>query len=137
MTDSALMMHQMAPAHLPSFIPGPDGSDGMFTNLSILVIVAVFVAGALYFKLHSLPEHMAAGVGRAQYQLVGILALVALFTHENIFWIAALILAVVQIPDIMTPLSSIAGSLRVISNEVVANQAPAAVPVDEEGRRND
>ena len=70
---------------------------------------------------------MAAGLGRAQYQLVGILALLALFTHENIFWVAALILAVVQIPDLQTPVRSIADSLDTIKRAVTAaEEAPSA-----------
>jgi hypothetical protein len=130
MTDSIVELHRMAPAHLPSFIPGPDGSDGMFGTMTILIVVAVFVLGTIYFKLHSLPEHLAAGLGRAHYQLVGILALLALFTHENMFWVAALILAVVQIPDVMTPVRSIADSLESMNRAVAAARTvPPSSPV--------
>lgn len=129
MTDTMVKLHQMAPEHLPSFIPGADGSDGMFGTISILIVVGIFFLGAVYFKLHSLPEHMAAGLGRAHYQLVGILALLALFTHENLFWVAALILAVVQIPDVLTPIRSIADSLDSINRTVIADkETPSAAP---------
>ncbi|WP_158967377.1 hypothetical protein [Chachezhania sediminis] len=83
----------------------------MLVTVAVLLVVGIFVAGALYLKLHSLPEHMAHGVNRTQYQLVAILALIALFTHENLFWVAALLLAAVQLPNLMYPLESIAASL--------------------------
>jgi len=39
------------------------------------------------------------------------LALLALFTHNNIFWVAALILALLKFPDVVTPLNDISSSL--------------------------
>lgn len=133
MTDATAGLHRMAPPHLPSFIPGADGSDGMFGTMSMLIVAGAFVAGTIYFKIHSLPEHLAAGLGRAHYQLVGILALLALFTHENIFWVAALILAVVQIPDVLTPVRSIADSLDSIKRSVTAaEEAPSTLPAASE-----
>lgn len=36
-------------------------------------------------------------------------------THNNIFWVAALVLAVVELPDFLTPLKSIAKSLATIA----------------------
>jgi hypothetical protein len=47
-----------------------------------------------------------------QLQIITVLGLLALFTHDNIFWIAALLLAVVRLPDFMTPIKSIAKSLE-------------------------
>lgn len=133
MTDATAGLHRMAPPHLPSFIPGADGSDGMFGTMSMLIVAGAFVAGTIYFKIHSLPEHLAAGLGRAHYQLVGILALLALFTHENIFWVAALILAVVQIPDVLTPVRSIADSLDSIKRTVAAaEEASSTLPAASE-----
>ncbi|MEL6206571.1 MAG: hypothetical protein AAFR47_14830 [Pseudomonadota bacterium] len=98
--------------HLPHFITEPGQSDFLFQFTAVSMIVVVLLIGALYFRLHALPEHMAHRSSRTQYQLVAILALVALFTHNNLFWIAALLLAAIQIPDFMTPLRSIAASLE-------------------------
>ena len=42
---------------------------------------------------------------------MAVLGLLALFTHNHIFWIAALLLAMVQFPDFSTPIYSIADSL--------------------------
>jgi hypothetical protein len=39
-----------------------------------------------------------------------LLCLVSLFTHMHIFWIIALVLAFIELPDFGTPLQRIAGS---------------------------
>ncbi len=59
-----------------------------------------------------------------QFQIVAVLALIALFTHNHAFWIAGLLLALIPLPDFTTPLSSIAGSLE----RIAASTAPATVP---------
>ena len=107
-------LHSMAPHHLPGFLPGPDGGDFLFALVVILVIALVLVVGSFYFSLHALPEKMAHKSNNTQLQLIGVLALLALFTHNNLFWVAALLLAAVRIPDFATPLNSIAQSLEVI-----------------------
>lgn len=104
-------MHPMAPEHLPYFIPTAAGDDGMFTTVIIFVVAGAFLAGTIYLRLHALPEQMAHGANRTQLQLVAILALLALFTHEALFWIAALLLAAAQFPDFLTPITSAARSL--------------------------
>jgi hypothetical protein len=50
-----------------------------------------------------------------QFELVAILGLLALFTHNNVFWVAALLLAFIQLPDFTTPLETIASSLGKIA----------------------
>jgi hypothetical protein len=104
-------MHPAAPAHLPGFITAPGETDPLMVGSVILLIVLVMVLGTLYFWLHSIPERIAHGTGRIQFQLVGVLALLALFTHNNLFWVLALFLALVPIPDFWTPLASMAQSL--------------------------
>lgn len=120
-------------AHYPSFIVEPGTPDYLFGFVVVFVLVLVFVIGALYFRLHALPEHMAHDTNRSQFQLVAILALVALFTHNNLFWIAALLLAAVQLPDFMTPLRTIATSLEKIagSNGGASNTTPPTEPIAE------
>ena len=68
--------------------------------------------GVLYFKLHSIPEHLAQKHNNTQTQLIMVLAVLALFTHNHLFWIAALVLALIKIPDFISPLNSIASSLH-------------------------
>jgi hypothetical protein len=104
-------MHPAAPAHLPGFITAPGETDPLFVGSVIFLIVLVMGLGSLYFWLHSIPERLAHGTGKIQFQLVGVLALLALFTHNNLFWIFALLLALIPIPDFWTPLSSMADSL--------------------------
>ncbi|MFW5833320.1 MAG: hypothetical protein ACOCYE_04390 [Pseudomonadota bacterium] len=111
MTTSA-ELHPMAPAHLPAFVGGPDGSDPLFGFVVAFVLVAVLLLGNFYLKLHSLPDMMAHRANSTQYQVIGILTLLALFTHNNLFWVAALLLAALKLPDFATPLYSIARSLE-------------------------
>lgn len=104
-------MHPLAPHHLPGFITAPGETDILFVVSVTILIVAVMGLGSMYFWLHSIPERLAHGTGKIQFQLVGVLALLALFTHNNLFWVMALVLALVPIPDFWTPLSSMAESL--------------------------
>jgi hypothetical protein len=78
----------------------------------IFLLLVVVVIGNLYFQLHSLPERIAHRGHHVQMQLVAVLCLLALFTHNNVFWIAALLLAMVHLPDFTTPINSIAQSLE-------------------------
>jgi hypothetical protein len=117
--EHAAMLHPAATDHLPFFITAPGQSDGLFTAMIIFLIVLVFSIGLLYLRLHALPEHLAHGASKIQLQLVGVLALLALFTHNHIFWIAALLLALIKFPNFSAPLDSMAQSL-----EKLAGSAP-------------
>lgn len=105
-------IHPLAPEHLPVFVAGPAGGDWLFTVVVVFVLVFVLILGNLYFRLHALPEMMAHRANSTQYQLIGILALLALVTHNNLFWVAALLLAALKLPDLATPLYAIARSLE-------------------------
>ena len=107
----AANLHPLAPHDLPSFIPGADGSDGLMTFMAVFLLLIVLVGGVAYLNLHSLPERRLHGAGKAQFEIVAILALLSLFTHNHLFWIAALILAFLDFPDFGSPLRSIAESL--------------------------
>lgn len=115
----------MASAHLPSFLPGADGSDPMMTSVLIGLILIVVAAGAFYLHLHSLPERMAHSRNSQHMELVAVLCLLALFTHNNLFWVAALVLVFLPVPDVVTPLTSIARSLRRLSGQAVKPLEPA------------
>jgi hypothetical protein len=104
-------MHTAAPHHLQHFITAPGETDVLFTGSVIFLILAVMGIGSLYFWLHSLPERMSHGASQIQFQLVAVLSLLALFTHIHAFWIAALFLALIPVPDFWTPLASMADSL--------------------------
>ena len=76
----------------------------------------------LYFNLHHLPEHFAGRTKKAQLEIVAVLAILAMFTHEHIFWIAALLLALVELPDFSTPINSMAQSLQRLAQPFKAPQ---------------
>jgi hypothetical protein len=128
MSDSPAA-HPLAPEHLPYFIPLADGTDGMFTTAVVFVLLLLFGGGVFYLYLHSIPERMAHGANRGQFQVVAILGLVALFTHESIFWIAALLLAALQLPDFLTPITSSARSLARLVQRDYEGDAQEDVPV--------
>lgn len=105
-------IHPMAPHHLPGYFAGPDGSDSLFTIMVFFIVLVILLIGVLYFTLHSLPERMAHKSNATQFQLISILCILALFTHNNIFWVIALMLAAFRPPDLLTPLNSMANSLQ-------------------------
>ena len=107
--DIVITPHSMAIEHLPMFVAGPGETDIFFNIVVAVLIIVVMLVGVFYFALHALPEKMAHN--SRQLQFVAILSLIALFTHNNYFWIAALLLAAINIPNFITPLNSIAASL--------------------------
>lgn len=112
MTESTgLTLHPVAPGHFPFFVTPPGSTDVLFWSMVVLILLAVIGIGVFYFKLHSLPEQMAHNGQKIQFEIVAVLALLALFTHNHLFWIAGLLLALVPIPDFSTPLTSMATSL--------------------------
>lgn len=84
--------------------------------MGALLIVALLVVGNLFLRLHSLPERMAHKSQKLQFEIVAVLCLIALFTHVHLFWVAALLLAMIDLPDFSTPLRSIAGSIEKIAD---------------------
>ena len=91
--------------HLPYYMTPPGETDTLFVVVIIFVVLLVLALGTFYFHMHALPERMAHSSGKVQFQLVAILALLALFTHNNIFWIIALLLATIEFPDYGTTFS--------------------------------
>jgi hypothetical protein len=131
-------LHPLAPHHLPGFITAPGDTDVWMVVMGVFLIVAVLSIGNLYLKLHSLPERMAHKSQKLQFEIVAVLGLLALFTHIHLFWIGALLLAMIDLPDFSTPLRSIAGSVEKIAgtspDDVVAGEVgnAAALAVTEE-----
>ena len=111
----AQSVHPAAIEHLPAFITAPGQTDYLFNGVVIFLIVIVLVIGNLYFQLHAVPERMAHRTSKVQMEIVAVLALISLFTHNHLFWIAGLLLAFVNVPDFSTPLYSIADSLAKLS----------------------
>ncbi len=109
-------LHPAAPHHLPSFLPGPDGSDWLLTFAGIMLLGSVLAFGLVFLRIHTLPERMAHRGHKLQFEIVAVLGLLALFTHIHLFWVAALLLALVDIPDFSGPMRRIAGSAEKIAS---------------------
>jgi hypothetical protein len=109
-------MHPAAPHHVPFFVPGADGVDTLMVVMGFFLVATLLWVGTLYWKLHSLPERMAHKSHKMQFEIVGVLGLISLFTHMHIFWIAGLLLAMIDLPDFGTPMRSIAESVERIAN---------------------
>ena len=113
MADAAL--HPKAVEHLPMFITAPGDTDVLMVVMTWILALCVLAFGVLFFRLHSLPEHIAHKSHKVQMEIVSVLCLISLFTHMHIFWIAGLILAFIDIPDFGTPLKRIAGGVEKIA----------------------
>jgi hypothetical protein len=144
-------MNELNPAatqHLPSFITAPGETDVLMVVLSVILVLSVMGFGNLFFRLHTMPERMAHRGHKIQFEIVAVLGLLALFTHIHLFWVAGLLLALIDIPDWSGSLSRIAGSteklagigpgegavdvpqgtVAVVEREAAAPAAPANTP---------
>src|SRR6202165_3989872 len=111
------------PHHLPGFITAPGDPDILMVVVGIALIGAVLMVGNLYLRLHTLPERMAHKSQKLQFAIVAVLGLLALFTHNHLFWVIGLFLAMVDLPDFGTPLRRIAGSVEKIAGAPPADEA--------------
>ena len=106
--------------------------------MAIFLLVAVLSVGLLFLRLHTLPERMAHKGEKLQFEIVAVLGLLALFTHEHIFWVAGLILALIDLPDFASPLWRMAGSLEKMAGikpgESESGSGDAAADVSPEQR---
>jgi hypothetical protein len=110
--------------HLPWFITAPGQTDGLYVFTVILVVGGVALLGILFFWLHSLPERF--GHKKLQFEIVAVLALLSLFTHIHAFWVIALLLSLIDLPDFTTPWRRMASAL-----EKLADTPPPAEEQDE------
>jgi hypothetical protein len=108
-------IHPAAIEHLPVFITAPGQTDWLFNVVVVFLLAMILIVGNFYFRLHALPEQMAHRGKKVQMEIVAVLALISLFTHNHIFWIAGLLLALIDFPDFSSPMVSIAQSLEKLS----------------------
>jgi hypothetical protein len=99
--------------------------------MAVVLVVAVLAIGLLFLRLHTLPERIAHKGHKLQFEIVAVLGLLALFTHIHAFWVAGLLLALIDIPDFGWPLRRMAGSLEKIAG-LPPSEGAADVP-DETG----
>lgn len=108
-----------AGSHLPAFITASGETDILFGIIAVVLIGVVLGIGVFFFWLHSLPERMVHH--KVQFDIVAVLCLLSLFTHQHAFWVAALLLALIKFPDFSTldflaPLRRTAVSLEKIAD---------------------
>jgi hypothetical protein len=127
-------VHPAAPHHLPGFITAPGETDVLMVLMAVVMIAAVLAVGNLFLKLHTLPERMAHKSQKLQFEIVAVLGLLALFTHQHAFWVAGLLLALVDLPDFGTPLRRIAGSVERMAGLPPGDGAKAAELAEEASR---
>ena len=112
----------IATTHMPFFITAPGDTDVLFNATLVLVIVCIILTGVVFLTIHSLPERMAHSSKKVLLDLIALLCLLALLTHEHLFWFAAIVLAFIDIPDFLTPVNRIARSVEVMSRQEVGDQ---------------
>src|ERR1700745_4421154 len=125
MADPTNGAHPAASQHLPSFITAPGETDVLMVVMAIILAVAILMFGILFFRLHTLPERIAHKSQKVQFEIVAVLGLIALFTHMNIFWVAGLLLALIDLPDFGNSLGRIATSTEKIAGREPSDGAPA------------
>src|SRR5204862_134702 len=108
-------IHPMGPHHLPFYLAPGSGTDVLMVVMGIFLVAALIWVGTLYLRLHTLPERIAHKSHKLQFEIVAILGLLALFTHIHAFWVAGLLLALIDFPDLGGWLGRIAISVEKIA----------------------
>jgi hypothetical protein len=121
-------LHPIAPHHLPFYLAPGSGIDVLMVVMGIFLIATILWVGTLYWGLHSLPERMAHKTQKLQFEIVAVLGIISLFTHIHAFWVAGLLLAMIDLPDFGTPLRSIADSVEKIADASPAEPGDVAQP---------
>lgn len=114
----------VAPEHLPFFITAPGDTDVLFNITVVFVLGCVILFGVIFLTIHSLPERMAHKSKKVQFDIVAVLCLLALFTHENVYWVAALLLAFIDIPDFSTPFKRMVTAVETIAERQDTGTTP-------------
>ena len=112
----AELLNPAAPHHLPSFITAPGETDVLMVVMGFILLLGILMFGILFLRLHSLPERVAHKSHKIQFEIVAVLCLIALFTHMHIFWVAGLLLAMIDVPDFGGSLARIARSAEKIAD---------------------
>src|SRR6187549_851001 len=116
--------HPVATHHLPSFITPPGETDVLMVTMAVILLVSVLGFGILFLTLHTLPERIAHKSHKLQFEIVAVLGLLALFTHMHVFWVAGLLLALIDFPDFGGWLGRIAGSVEKIADNKSGADGP-------------
>jgi hypothetical protein len=88
---------------MPPFITAPGETDWLLVCMAVVLVGAVLGAGVFFFWLHSLPERLVHNSTKVHFDIVAVLGLLSLFTHVHLFWVAALLIALVKMPEWSIP----------------------------------
>ena len=108
-------LHPAASQQLPPFITAPGDTDILMVLTAVILLSFTLLFGVLFLRLHHLPEHIAHKSQKVQYEIVAVLGLIGMFTHMHIFWVAGLLLALIDFPDFGNPMRRIAESVERIA----------------------
>ncbi len=108
-------INPVATHYLPMFITAPGETDVLMVVTAIILVLCIVGFGVLFLRLHTLPERLAHKSQKIQFEIVAVLGLLALFTHIHAFWVAGLLLALIDFPDFGSFLGRIAGSVEKIA----------------------
>jgi hypothetical protein len=112
----------IATTHLPFFITAPGDTDILFNATLVLVVACIILTGVIFLTIHSLPERMAHKSKKILLDLIALLCLLALLTHEHLFWFVAIVLAFIDVPDFLTPVNRIAKSVETMAGQEVSDK---------------
>lgn len=118
---AGLAPNPVATTHLPFFITAPGDTDVLYNIMVVVVVGSIVMTGILFLTIHSLPERMAHKSKKIQFDIVAVLGLLGLLSHEHVFWVAALLLAFIDIPDFLTPVKRIATSVEALAGQDAAD----------------
>jgi hypothetical protein len=130
---SAAPPNPIATEHLPFFITAPGQTDVLYNIMVVFVIGMVVLLGVIFLTIHSLPERMAHKTKKIQLDIVAVLCLLALLTNEHIFWVAALLLAYIDFPDFVTPITRIAKATETIAGQEAGESPETKADTSEPG----
>ena len=93
-------------------------------------MACIILTGVVFLTIHSLPERMAHKSQKVLLDLIALLCLLALLTHEHLFWFIAIVLAFIDIPDFLTPVNRIASSVATIARQEAGDKPADASTSD-------
>jgi hypothetical protein len=108
---------------MPFFITAPGEPDVLFNVTLVFVVGCIILTGVVFLTIHSLPDRMAHKSKKVLLDLIALLCLLALLTHEHLFWFIAIVLAFIDIPDFLTPVNRIAKSVETMAGEEVGEES--------------
>jgi hypothetical protein len=121
----SVQLNPAASPHLPIFITPPGEIDVLMVVAGLTLLGATLAFGLIFLYLHTLPERMAHRSHKLQFEIVAVLGLLALFTHIHVFWVAGLLLALIDIPDFGGWMGRITAAV-----EKIAGLKPGSSPAD-------